>query len=317
MTRWIAGWTGLWLALVLGAAPGHAQMASLPQEVQAKIMAMGPVLNPDMIVATLDALRPIVKQSPLAGLKITTDMSYGPDARHLLDVYVAQPQRTGMPVVVFIHGGGYVGGAKNRDGIYGNVTAFFARHGMLGVNATYRLAPQHPWPAGAEDVGKVVVWVKAHAAEYGGNPERIVLIGHSAGATHVASYVFDLALHPAGGPGVVGAVLVSGAFRVTKEGLAPNVAAYFGKDESQFANRSPITHVGKSKVPLFIAMAELDPVFLATESLELAQVVCKRDGKCPRFIWLKGHNHISEMASFDTPDRELGETIVNWIGALK
>jgi triacylglycerol lipase len=116
----------------------------------------------------------------------------------------------------------------------------------------------------------------------------------------------------------VGAVLVSGVFRVTKEdAAAPNVAAYFGKDELQYAERSPITHVAQSKVPLFLATAEWDPPFLFSPTLELAAEVCRRDGKCPRMIWLKGHNHISEMASFDTADHELGDAILDWMGGLK
>ncbi len=318
MGKWFAGALALCGILAAGALPAQAQVGNLPPEVGQKIAAMGPVLNPDMIAATFSLLRPIVKQAPMGGLKITTDVSYGADPRHLLDVYVTAQHGDRLPVVIYIHGGGYVGGAKDRDGIYGNVAAFFARRGALAINATYRLAPQHPWPAGAEDVGRVVAWAKANAAQQGGDPARIVLIGHSAGATHVASYAFDPALHPASGAGVAGVALVSGEFHITKAHLAaPNVVAYFGKDESQLEARSPLTNAGKSKVPLFLAVAEFDPPFLFTPTMELASAVCLRDGKCPRLIWLKGHNHISEMASFDTPDHELGDALWDWIGGLK
>jgi triacylglycerol lipase len=223
-----------------------------------------------------------------------------------------------MPVVIFVHGGGYVGGDKNKYGpIYGNVAAFFARNGMLGVNATYRLAPRDPWPAGGDDVGRMVAWAKANAKTFGGDANRIYLFGHSAGATHVASYVFDASLQPKSGVGVAGAILLSGLYRVTEKDTAPNIKAYFGEDASKYAARSSVSHVNESKVPLFIATAEYDPVFLGTPSYELASLVCLRDGKCPRFIWLKGHNHISEAASFDTGDRELGRAIVDFIHAGK
>jgi acetyl esterase len=125
--------------------------------------------------------------------------------------------------------------------------------------------------------------------------------------------VFDASLHPKSGSGVAGAILISGFYRVTPDNLAPNIKAYFGDDTGQFAQRSPITHVRESRVPLFLAIAEYDPVFLATPSLELAASVCARDGKCPRFSWLKGHNHISETASFDTADEELGRQILDFI----
>jgi acetyl esterase len=113
---------------------------------------------------------------------------------------------------------------------------------------------------------------------------------------------------------VAAAVLVSGFYEVTPENLAPNVAAYFGGDARKYAARSPITHVGESNVPLFIAMAEYDPPFLEIPSLDLAAQVCSRDGKCPRFAWLKGHNHISEIASINTKDDELGRLVLDFIG---
>jgi acetyl esterase/lipase len=63
---------------------------------------------------------------------------------------------------------------------------FAARHGMVGVNVEYRLAPQFPWPAGNEDLAAAVQLVAAKASELGADPNRIYLMGHSAGATHVA-----------------------------------------------------------------------------------------------------------------------------------
>lgn len=301
------------------AAPAAAQITNAPAEVRAKIAAMGAKLDPELIKATLDMYVPLVKAAPpLSGVTVTSDIAYGDDPRQKLDLY--QPQgKHGMPVVVFVHGGGYVAGAKNGHGgvIYANVPSYFARHGMLGVNIEYRLAPQHPWPAGAEDIGKAVAWLKANAEKYGGNPDRIFVIGHSAGATHVASYVFDSSLQPKNGPGIAGAILVSGFYRVTPQDRAPNVIAYFGKDASQLAARSPITHIRESKVPLLIVTAEYDPVFLAVPSYKLAAAVCARDGKCPRFAWLAGHNHISEAASIDTKDEELGRDILAFIQATR
>src|SRR5262249_54865138 len=122
------------------------------------------------------------------------NIAYGEDARQILDVY--QPiWRSGAPVVIFIHGGAYVRGDKDAYGeMYGNIATWFARQGLLGVNATYRLAPGAQWPSGADDVRGMVKWAKDNAAKFGGDGNRIYLIGHSAGATHVASYVFDKSL---------------------------------------------------------------------------------------------------------------------------
>jgi triacylglycerol lipase len=309
---WVSG--AVLAAVLAGALPAAAQIANLPPDVQAKIAAMGPVLTADLVRDTMALFRPLaLPKASLDGVKVTAEVSYGPDARNKLDLY-EHKHKAATPVLIFIPGGGFVGGDKHsNDAIYANVGAFFADRGFLAINANYRLAPQNPWPAGAEDVGKVVAWAKAHAAEHGGDPNRIFLMGHSAGATHVASYVLDASLHPKEGPGVLAAILVSGFYRVDPDHLAPNIIAYFGSDAGQFAARSPITHVDESKLPLFLAVAEYDPPFLETPTLELAAAVCARDGKCPRLVWLKGHNHISELASFNTRDRELGGEIVDFI----
>ena len=108
-------------------------------------------------------------------------------------------------------------GSKHAPGspFYDNIMLFAARHGMVGINVEYRLAPQHPWPAGNEDLSAAVHFVSDHAAEYGADPKRIYLMGHSAGATHVASYVSHPEFYGPRGSGLVGAILSSGGFDFT------------------------------------------------------------------------------------------------------
>lgn len=302
------------LALAGSAAmPAAAQSSALPSEVRAKIADMGAVLTPDLVSTTTAMFTPLAKPTSLAGIKLSENLAYGPDERNKLDLFEPEGKRH-LPVLVFVPGGGFVGGDKHRnEALYANIGAYFARHGLLTVIANYRLAPQHPWPAGAEDVGKVIAWVQANAAAHGGDAGRIFLMGHSAGASHVASYLFDAKLHPEPGAGVRGAILASGLYEVKPDSPAPNITAYFGNDPSQFARRSPITHVGESKVPLLIAMAEYDPPRLEVQSLDLAARVCQRDGKCPRLAWLKGHNHISEIASINTKDQGLARQVLDFI----
>jgi acetyl esterase/lipase len=99
--------------------------------------------------------------------------------------------RAPRPVLVFIHGGGFSRGAKHTPGspFYDNVGLWAVDHGLIGVTINYRLAPQFQWPSGIEDLTLVVEWLKSHVAEYGGDPDKIFLWGHSAGAAHVADYV--------------------------------------------------------------------------------------------------------------------------------
>ena len=164
----------------------------------------------------------------------------------------------------------------------------------------------------------MVAWAKANAARFGGDPNRILLIGHSAGATHVAGYVFDKSLQPSDGPAIAGAVLISGRYRVDYDPADPNgrnMQAYFGDDPSQYSNRSPITHIRDgAKVPVFVVVTEYDNPGIDIRGAELFAALCERDGNCPRFARLQGHNHLSEVLAFNTPDEYLGRQILEFIG---
>jgi triacylglycerol lipase len=250
----------------------------------------------------------LVRAQASGGVTVTADIAYGGDARQKLDLY--RPEGSRRPVLVYIPGGGYVGGDKNADGVfYRNLGVYFARHGFLTVIANYRLAPAHPWPAGPQDVASAIGWARKEAENHGGDANRLFLFGQSAGSTHAASYLFDDSFHPSTGAGVTACVLMSGVYRILGPTLAPNQAAYFGTDASQWENRSPITHAGKSRVPLFLSVAEYDPAFLSAPSFDLARVVTLRDGKAPRLAWMAGHNHVSTVQSLGSSQDDVGAAI--------
>jgi len=217
-------------------------------------------------------------------------------------------------VVIFVHGGAYVGGDKSY---YGNVTTWFARQNVLGINATYRLAPAAKWPAATEDIAGMVKWTRENAARFGGDPNRIVLIGHSAGATPVANYIFNKSLQPSGGPGVAGTVLISGRYRLSYDPADPNgkaMQAYFGDDAFAYDDRSAITHIkDAARIPLFTVIAEYELAGLDIMGAELLAGLCARDASCPRFTRLQKHNHGSEVFSFNTPDEQLGREILEFM----
>ena len=306
------------LACLFGTAPVGAQVEKLPPYLQATLAQFGPLYQKDSaaFAATVDAFQPLLKAAPKDGVVVTRDQAYGPDPRQVLDVY--QPTaRSGAAVVIFVHGGAYVAGNKDVGEHYANVATWFARQGMLGINATYRLAPAAKWPAGAQDVRGMVSWAKANVVRFGGDPARIFLIGHSAGATHVSGYVFDKTLQPPEGPGVAGAVLISGRYRLVYDAADPfarNMQAYFGDDPSQYKNRSTINHIRDGvRVPVFVVITEYEQTGLDVFGAELLAALCARDGACPRFVRLNGHNHMSEVLAFNTPDEYLGHEILDFM----
>jgi len=304
---------GLALAgVLLLAAPSHADISSLPPSVAAGIAAMGPHLDREIIDKTAALMKPVVPAALPTGVRLTKDVAYGSDSLQTIDVY--QPA-TGqnLPIAIYVHGGGFTGGDKNGYGqFYGNIPAYLARHGIIGVNANYRLAPKVAWPAESDDVGAVVTFMTKSAAQYGGDPKRIFLIGHSAGANLVASYAVIPSLHPRTGAGIAGAVVVSiPAYHAAS--VSPPDHAYLGDDASKYPARAPETYLKDSKIPFMIVAAEFDPIVLAAESYDMAAAVCRRDGKCPVFVYMKGHNHISETMSVGSRDDTLARALVDFV----
>jgi triacylglycerol lipase len=271
-----------------------------------KVAAIGPKFDPDILELTRQIYLPLIRK-PKTAVKVIADVAYGSDPRRKLDVY--QPAQGSGITMVYIPGGGFVGGDKNGDGVfYGNLGNYFADHGILTLIANYRLAPDAVWPSGAQDVASVVAWARANAKKYGGDPERIMIYGQSAGSTHVAAYLFDPQFHPAGGTGIKAAVMMSGPYRLAGE-LRAGLLAYFGPDQSTYAARSPLTHAAKpggTKMPTLLSVAEYDPGYLVTPTYELATALTQRDGKGPQFAYFAGHNHVSTVMSFGTAQDDVG-----------
>lgn len=115
------------------------------------------------------------------GIEVTRDLAYreGGAVEHLLDVWRPTMVATPMPIVFYVHGGGFRFLSKDTHWI---MALSFARAGYLVFNVSYRLAPTHPFPAAVQDIGDAWRWVLDHAAEYGGDLSRIVVAGESAGA---------------------------------------------------------------------------------------------------------------------------------------
>ena len=286
----------------------------MPPEVQQQLIETGFGYS---IGRMMDLYLPLLAAAPKGDVKVIKDVSYGDHPRHKLDVY--QPTGvTGFPVFVYVHGGGYRSGDRDlNEYVYGNIATYFARHGLLAINATYRLAPEASWPSGAEDMRGVVTWIRRNAEQYGGDPERIFLMGHSAGATHVATYAFDARFQPADGHGLAGLIAVSGRYHLRPDPDDPSLAGirqYFGDDPTRYESRSVITHVPNSQIPVMLVIAEYDQRNLVATTGELFVALCRRDdGRCPRLVQLAYHNHLSEVFHINTADDFLGREILKFI----
>lgn len=277
---------------------------------KARIAELGPHFDPTILQETFALYRPLLPPAPRS-VAVQLDIPYGSDERQRLDLY-APVGASGLPVLIYVPGGGFVGGDKrSEDGFYANIGYHFANRGFLVLTMNYRLAPRHPWPAGGEDVGHAVAWAVEHVAAHGGDPGRIAIFGQSAGATHVAAWLFDPALK--GTKHVSAAILASGTYRVAGDKVPPNVMAYFGSDASLYDARSPITHVHRTGVSLLLTVCEFDPPFLASPTFELAARLTNANGRPPRLHWLEGHNHVSNVLSIGTADNMAADLIADFL----
>lgn len=302
------------LAVVLALAAGQAlaQQSPMPEDLAWKLTEIGRTIEPPKTAALY---APLQQKEPYAGVKTERDVKYGMADRHLLDVFTPEANSATRPVLIFIHGGAFIAGNKRGPGspFYDNVMLWAVKSGFVGVNATYRLAPQSPWPAGSEDVAAVVAWVASQIGARGGDPARIYLMGHSAGAVHVANYVAHPEFHKVKDGGLAGAVMVSGLYELGKAPLGDGEIAYFGTDPSRYADRSSLAGLLATKTQLMIASAELDPPRFVEQFEFLKQASCKRPSGCAHATMLPQHSHMSEVYSINTADTRLTDEILAFV----
>ena len=272
--------------------------ARLPADVIAQLRAADPEDIPGQVPAVWGLLTPYHEKAGYTAPRLERDLAYGPHQRQLLDVHASAGPDQPAPVVLFVHGGGFVGGDKHVAGtpMYDHVGAWAVRHGAVGVTMTYRLAPEHQWPAGAADVAAALAWIRASIAGYGGDPERIVVSGHSAGAVHAASFLAG----QGGGSldGVRGGALLSGIYDLASRGELEQ--AYYGDAPAEVV--SPLPGLLDCPVPLLFSVAERDPRYFHEQAAGVVAAWLARHGTTPHLVWAEGHNHISEIASLGIDD---------------
>ena len=290
--------------------------SQVPVRIHEQLVRIGRVVDP---VATAVLYSPLQPHEPYAGVRVTRDQHYGPDARNLLDLFAPQASAPGgCPVLVFLHGGAFTGGERRKAGspFYDNIMLWATKAGMVGVNMTYRLAPQHQWPAAQHDVAAALAWLRQHIGALGGDPKRIVLMGHSAGAAHVAQYLAHPQFHAVPGGGVAGAVMTSGLYDTGTAEANPPLQSYFGTDASVYAQRSSLPGLVGSKVPLLLAYAELDPPEFHLQS-EQAYAALRAAGRQATLLKLMGHSHMSETYAINTADHALSDPIAAFVKSLR
>jgi acetyl esterase/lipase len=229
-----------------------------------------------LAILTLGACSPLSTLNTLGPRDLAhhpgRDIAYGPDPRQRLDVYTQiAPSVKLAPIVVFFYGGGWNSGSRTD---YSWVGDSLASRGFVAVVPDYRLAPEHPYPAFVQDGAAAVRWARDHAADFGGDPDRIVLAGHSAGAYIALQLALDDTFLRAAGVdprSIRGAVSLSGPadfYPFTVKESQEAFGAYPDPRDTQ-----PINHVHPGAPPIFLGHGDKDETVELSNSVHLANAL--------------------------------------------
>jgi predicted esterase len=249
---------------------------------------------------------------------VERDVSYGPDTRHRLDIFTpAGSFDVDRPLLVFVHGGGFIAGDKHTEGspFYSNIGYWAVRNGFNAVTMTYRLAPAHQWPAGIEDIHLVVRFLHEQGSGHGVSAARLFLMGQSAGAAHAAHYVSHAHLYQPHGHGLRGLICLSGIYNFVTRNPGPLEQAYLGTDISLYEERSSLQGLVNSDIPLLMTVAEFDPPFFQQQGLQLLNAWHARHGQIPHFVEAIGQNHLSVALCFGLEGDLVGPRVRAFIEA--
>ncbi len=230
--------------------------------------------------------------------------------KHKLDLYLPKG-KTSFPVVLFVHGGGWVSGDKNFFGVYEGVGKMFARHGIGAVVTSYRLSPGVKHPEHIKDIARAFAWTHKHIGEYGGRPDDVFLCGHSAGGHLVALLATDESYLKAEGlslKDVKGVMPISGVYGVPDK-LFDEV---FGTDPAERKNAGPINHVHEDCPPFLILYADHDFPFCDALSEQFGKAL-KAKSVSVDIMKLNDRSHLTIIGKTAKDDDPCAKALVEFV----
>lgn len=189
------------------------------------------------------------------------DVAYGKDKKQRLDVYLPSNPKN-APVIVMVHGGAWSKGDKRMDRVVDNKAARWNPKGIIFVSLNYRLLPDANPLKQADDVANALVYIQKNAIKWGGNPQKIVLMGHSAGAHLVSLVSSDPTQYPALKPWLGTVSLDSAAMNMPKVMGIKHYDFYdeaFGSDPTFWEAASPYHRLSSKAVPMMLVCSSIRP----------------------------------------------------------
>lgn len=249
-----------------------------------------------------------------AGGAVATGIPYGPNARHRLDVYSPRTSAANLPVVVFLYGGSWDSG--NRQD-YAFVGSALAAKGFMTIIADYRLVPEIRFPGFLEDGALAVRWAQDNAQAYGGDPRRIALAGHSAGAYNAVMLALDKSYLRAAGvdTGRIKAVAaLSGPYDFYPFDVSASIAA-FGQ-EPQPQRTQPINFARPGSPAAFLATGTADTTVLPRNTNALAARL-RASGSSVTVRTYQGIDHAGTLVALSQLGRNRAPVLDDMAGFLQ
>jgi acetyl esterase/lipase len=228
----------------------------------------------------------------------STNHSYGPESRQKLDVYSPKDAKN-RPVVVFFYGGSWTAGSR---GFYRFVGAALAERGIVTVLPDYRLYPQVKFPLFLDDGALAVAWVQKHAHEFGGDPQRVVLMGHSAGGHEAAFLAYDRRLLEKAGArpeSIVGFVGLSGPYALAPDTKILNTIFASPYTEAEW---QPVRFVTSQAPPTLLVHGTADDVVSIQHAEQLRDALQANHVRVETQFY-PDKSHSDTVAGFSIPAR--------------
>lgn len=253
-------------------------------------------------------------------LNIRYSKSGGGDPNLLsLDIY-SPDNASGAPVMAYVHGGGWVRGDKKATG---SKAPFFTSRGFVFSSLNYRLLPKVAALEQPRDVAGALAWLHDNVAGYGGDPNRIYLMGHSAGAHLVALVATDDRRLKEAGKGLS---IIKGLIELDTnvldlpllmESARSFYGRIFGDDEKLWAEISPITHVAAGKhIPPFLLVVANDNQSKLTQARNLARKLESAGGRAEIFEAPdKTHGTLNQHIGY--PQEKITQTIMTFVQSIE
>lgn len=251
----------------------------------------------------LTAFDALVRKDPGVELAVR-DAAYGSDPRQRIDVY--RPRRASakpMPVIIFFYGGSWSSGSKSG---YAFVGRALAARGFVVAIPDYRLVPNVRYPAFVEDGADAIRWVTRSASRLGGDPDRLVIAGHSAGAYNGAMLAYDGRWLGPDQRRVRGFIGLAGPYDFLPFTGAVTRAAFEGAKD--LPSTQPIAFVHKGAPPAFLATGNRDETVLPRNSDALAARLRAAGSRVVRQTY-QNVGHVGLLTAIARPFRERAKVL--------